>query len=569
MNRKPLIGMIVPILARNHIRSIVRGALAQVSVCGCDCIVLAPLCHFTQCAPAHAAAEQAIYDLIRSDAFDGFLYVKDDTTMGPAVITAVEKHLLDTNKYVMTVDEREHPFFDSTQYDDYDDFSKIVRHLIEVHGYRKIYCLTGPKVRFQAQTRLQAYQDQMMEHGLYFDESYYCYGTFWVDSAAAYAQRIISGELSRPEAVVCGNDASAMAFIKTLTAAGIRVPDEIAVTGYDGYPFAANVDITLTTFNRNHYQLGADAARRLYRNLTGMLCEKARRQKSGFIVGNSCGCSSIPAQQILPEQNDSVSKMWAEDVFCDDLPYDLATARNLSELLPKAMYHAGKLYQVQSLHLYLNEPDGSLRCAASLEHDADARIVFPADDVRKYLKVIQEPEIVFLSPLHILDRTFGMAALSFGNSERIYEQYYLRFVTHTALALDRLLHEHLETEDSARSSRQKEVMQKLMELRSRMMDDPGQPWTVEEMSRNMGMGKSTLQKQYKSFFGKSIFEELIRFRVELAKHLLKDTTLTLSEVAEKCGYSSESYFMKQFKSVAGITPTAFRKHDVLSKSEGA
>ena len=58
---------------------------------------------------------------------------------------------------------------------------------------------------------------------------------------------------------------------------------------------------------------------------------------------------------------------------------------------------------------------------------------------------------------------------------------------------------------------------------------------------------------------KSIFEELIQFRVELAKRLLRETDLSLSEITEQCGYSTESYFMKQFKSVTGITPTEYRK----------
>ena len=90
------------------------------------------------------------------------------------------------------------------------------------------------------------------------------------------------------------------------------------------------------------------------------------------------------------------------------------------------------------------------------------------------------------------------------------------------------------------------------------MNEPELPWTVDKMSRTIGMGRSTIQKHYKSCFGKSIFEELIQFRVELAKRLLKDTTLSLTEITVRCGYSTESYFMKQFKNVTGSTPTEFR-----------
>ena len=51
---------------------------------------------------------------------------------------------------------------------------------------------------------------------MYYDESYYAYGDFWRDYPVAYAQRIISGELSKPEAVVCGNDVMADALIAEL-----------------------------------------------------------------------------------------------------------------------------------------------------------------------------------------------------------------------------------------------------------------------------------------------------------------------------------------------------------------
>ncbi|MBO5319670.1 MAG: substrate-binding domain-containing protein, partial [Ruminococcus sp.] len=544
----------------NHIRNIVRGALAQVNQAGCDCIVLAPLCHFTQCEHEHSEAERSIYQMILSDAFDGFLYIKDDVTMGSEVIQEVEELLLSSQKYVMTVDEREHPIFNSTQYDDYYDFGKVVRHLIEVHEYKKIYCLTGPQVLFQAQTRLKAYQDQMTEHGLYFDESYYSYGTFWVDSAINYAQKIISEKLPRPEAIVCGNDVTAIALIKTLMSAGIRVPEDIAVTGYDGYSFAANIDVTLTTYNRNHYQLGADAMRRLYRNLTGTLCSQVHHPESGFIIGSSCGCSTVPTKQTIQGQNETVPKMWEEDIFCDDLPFNLAKAQNVSDLLQRSLFHARKLYQVKSLRIYMHEQDGFLRCAASQGDDSNAEFTFSEKDAAGFLQNNDASEIIFLSPLHFQKRDFGMIALTFEVPERIYDHYYLLFVTQTELALDRLtVQESRIKENSIRTQHREEIRNHLTYLRESIRKEPGKPWKVEQMCRIAGMGKSTLQKQYKSCFGKSIFEELIQFRVELAKHLLKDTALSLGEISEKCGYSSDSYFMKQFKSITGTTPSAFRK----------
>lgn len=106
MKQRPLIGIVTSLLARNHMRNIVRGAIAQAWACGCDVIVLAPLVHFTCITPEHRLAEQEIYRLIESEDFDGFLYVKDDTTMDNEVITQIEQLLMHSNKFIMTVDER-------------------------------------------------------------------------------------------------------------------------------------------------------------------------------------------------------------------------------------------------------------------------------------------------------------------------------------------------------------------------------------------------------------------------------------------------------------------------------
>ena len=91
-----------------------------------------------------------------------------------------------------------------------------------------------------------------------------------------------------------------------------------------------------------------------------------------------------------------------------------------------------------------------------------------------------------------------------------------------------------------------------------MEAEPERRWTIEEMCRELNISKSALQKNYRSIFGGSIFEDLIVFRVEKAKALLTQSTLSIAEISEQCGYSSESYFMKQFKKVTGRTPSEYR-----------
>ncbi|MBQ7004323.1 MAG: substrate-binding domain-containing protein [Oscillospiraceae bacterium] len=561
MKKKPLIGVIVPVLARSFIRDILRGAIAQLRLCGCDAIILAPLIQFESAMPAHARTEREVFHLIDSPDFDAFLYLKDEATMDAPVLAEIQRRLLDSQKYVMTVDELAHPVFDSTQYDDYDDFSRIVGHLIEVHGYRRIYCLTGPVESHQAQTRLRAWKDRMTQYGLFFDETYYEHGTFWYDSAIAYAKKLLSGEIPMPEAIVCGNDVMAVSLIKELIAGGVRIPEDVAVTGYDGYPFTADTAVTLTTYTRNHMQLGADAVRRLYRNLTGLLSEKAQGHHNGFCVGSSCGCTNIPAKQLISDPDVTIPRMWADSMFGISMTPDLAQAKAMPDLLSRAMYYGKMLYGVQGIRVFLSEPEGRYRLAASYEKGALPQLhteLLPPDSAAAFLTGRSEPEILFLSPLHLNARQFGLISLQ-NSGNRVYDESWLHFVTELVIALDRLPETNAEQQPASKSVQNRNVLcEKLRQIRQKMQEAPEETWTVERLCTESNLPKSTLQKHYKQQFGKSLFEDLIAFRVDAAKRLLSETSLPLGEISVLCGYSAESYFMKQFKRITGMTPTEYR-----------
>ena len=566
MSKKPIIGIVAPVLSRVYVQDILRGAISQLRHCGCDAVIIAPLIQFENNVQAHAKAEREIFRMIGAKDIDAFLYLKDDTTMGAAVISDIEHRLLETQKYVMTVDESTHPVFDSTQYDDYDEFGKVVEHLIEVHGYRRIYCLTGWKDSFQAQTRLRAWKDRMTQHGLYFDDTYFEYGTFWYDSVAPYAEKLLSGELQMPEAIVCGNDVMAVALIKTLISRGVRVPDDVAVTGYDGYPFTANVDVTLTTYVRNNFQLGADAVRRLHRNLTGLLCSSVESQKSGFLIGSSCGCTNIPTKQLSVDPCVTIPRMWSEYTFGINMAPALAQAKNVSDFLACALYHSKDIYHMQRVGIYLRRHSGEYVFAATCKADGTPQIHrcdMSLDSASAFLSGTDGPETVFVSPLHLNEKQFGVISVSFGENDRVYDAGWLNYVTVLTQALDRLYSECSDelnsTSETEQGHRRSALNEKLIMLRKKLRETSAEQWTVDALCKESGLSKSTLQKHYKQLFGKSMFEDLIDFRVEEAKRLLSETDHPLSEITVMCGYSTESYFMKQFKRITHQTPSEYRR----------
>ena len=574
MKKRPLIGVISPLISKEHIGNIVRGVMSQAAECGCDVLILSPLTNFAGLS-RQAKDEKVIFELAASDDFDGFLFVKDDVNMGTDIISYLETLLEKSNKYVMAVDEQDNTIFDSTQYDDYYDFRKVIEHLVQEHQYKKIYCLTGPEHLFQSQTRLRAYMDVMNKYGLYYDDTYYTYGTFWVDSSQEYARRLISGELEMPEAIVCGNDIMAMSLIKCLNGAGIKVPEDVAVTGYDGYGFTANVDVTLTTYLRDHFQLGADAMRRLYRNITGKLCRKVSRPDDGFILGSSCGCDKVPVSQLIVRDPGAKPRMWQEDVFGDDMIYDLDSAETIDELLEKALWHSYKLYLADRIDIYMsdendtNEVPELIRRRGSFWNDSvdmQQGKVFSRMSVRDFLRSDKEGNVIFLSPLHSGAKQFGYIAISYKGNSSVYDRYYIDYVSSIVIGLRRLLTDSGKQSrtqeyqpDSMRKAKIAEKYNELLELRRKLERYPERYTSIEKICAEIGMSRSALQKNYHTFFGTSVFDELIRFRIERAKEMLATTGFSINEIAIKCGYSSESYFMKQFKKITAMTPTEYRR----------
>jgi diguanylate cyclase (GGDEF)-like protein len=112
-------------------------------------------------------------------------------------------------------------------------FKSIVRHVIDVHGCRNINMIAGPQGDHFSEDRIKAYKEVLVEKNIPFEEGRLLYGDFWDRPAREATRRFIeSGD--KIDAIVCANDAMAIACADELRALGYRVPEDIIVTGFDG-----------------------------------------------------------------------------------------------------------------------------------------------------------------------------------------------------------------------------------------------------------------------------------------------------------------------------------------------
>ncbi len=99
----------------------------------------------------------------------------------------------------------------------------------------------------------------------------------------------------------------------------------------------------------------------------------------------------------------------------------------------------------------------------------------------------------------------------------------------------------------------------LKALRNSIFEEPMKEWSADEICYNMAISHTYFHRLYYTAFGTTYRQDVIYSRILYACELLKNTDLSISEIAEKCGYDSDSYFMRQFRQHTSYTPSEYRK----------
>lgn len=98
----------------------------------------------------------------------------------------------------------------------------------------------------------------------------------------------------------------------------------------------------------------------------------------------------------------------------------------------------------------------------------------------------------------------------------------------------------------------------MVAVRSDIYHFPEKNRTVEEVSRSIYLSRSYFQHLYKKYFSISFVNDMINARIDYAKKLLLTTSLSIGDIADRCGYKSASHFIRQFCNAVGTSPSKFR-----------
>ncbi|HEY3267000.1 MAG TPA: LacI family DNA-binding transcriptional regulator [Armatimonadota bacterium] len=180
------------------------------------------------------------------------------------------------------------PDVNSVDCDNRSGAQEATRHLLRL-GHTRIAFIGGPEGSANARDRLAGYQTALAEAGIFEDPALIAGGQFEEQRGRNAMQRILARGV-RPTALFAANDVMALGAMKALKREGLRVPDDVAVVGFDDVPLAQHVEPALTTVHQPIYQLGRRAAEILTAQIISGSTDATRAMlRTRLVIRESCG----------------------------------------------------------------------------------------------------------------------------------------------------------------------------------------------------------------------------------------------------------------------------------------
>jgi len=174
--------------------------------------------------------------------------------------------------------------------DNYHGAAELTRRLVKM-GRKKFMFLGGVHESYDNQKRFEGFRDVLREAGIVFDPSWYFECNFYESVAFSKMTEILKAGMI-PDALFCANDEMAIGALLALNEHGLRVPQDVSVTGFDDNEFARHSSPPLTTVSYDRVGMGSKAVHALMKMLQGTSDNKSIIIPTTLVIRNSCGSIS-------------------------------------------------------------------------------------------------------------------------------------------------------------------------------------------------------------------------------------------------------------------------------------
>jgi LacI family transcriptional regulator len=252
--RTRIVGMLVPSLTWPWMGEVLQGAVDVIEADRYGLLL------FT-CNRGEESMRQ-FASQVSAKSFDGLLVIEPEGTLD--YITELHAHGLP----IVLIDDRGHqPLFPSVATTNRHGGVQAARHLLDL-GRRRPLVITGMERFGCTQQRMAGFADAFSTAGYPLDPELLTQGDFTFECGRQAVSRLLTDRVPF-DAVFAHNDLSAAGAIKAVHEAGLKVPQDVAVIGFDDVPLAAHTDPPLTTVRQPLRQMGETAARMLMAYFAG------------------------------------------------------------------------------------------------------------------------------------------------------------------------------------------------------------------------------------------------------------------------------------------------------------
>lgn len=389
-----------------------------------------------------------IFSLINFNMFDAVL-VMIDTILTTGLAEPLQKRIKNEFAGPVLLIDRQSTYFESVMMDHYTPVKKLVDHLIEVHGYKEIAFLGGKAGHPHSVQRKNAYYDSMKAHGLTIREDWVFDGNYWYDSAEEFADRLLLHREHLPRAIACANDCMAIGVAARLTENGVKIPEEVALIGYDSLPEGKDSPEPLTSAEIPADECGTYCLLWLDSKINHKPLPEFQT-KAPLFIGSSCGCNNKTEMEPAKRRAVWRTRQSSRGVFSDfnHILEDLLSHSDMDSFLKTIEQYT---YQITPLYTFdLCLIDGFLDPECCVGQKALRRgytdklyhvlgvgegqedgptirfdRVFPKEQLRPNAdKELPYPTTYIFNPIYFEDRCFGYSILNHKDNLRLYDRGY-------------------------------------------------------------------------------------------------------------------------------------------------
>lgn len=252
LRRSHTLGVVLPDISNPFFPEVVRGLEDAAHASGYNVI----LCN----SDLDTAKELEYFEVLRQKRVDGLIY--HSGTITDAHLAAFQRLKLPV---VLAATEDPRGELPCVLVDNRQAAAEVMEHLIGL-GHRRVAVVTGNDP-VSGESRLRGYRDSLARHGLRLDDGLVVHAEWTADQAYQAVQSLLKRR-PLPTAFAAASDLMALGVMGALHDAGLRVPEDVSVIGFDNIQLAGTVRPGLTSMAQPMYEIGSEAASLLIHCLT-------------------------------------------------------------------------------------------------------------------------------------------------------------------------------------------------------------------------------------------------------------------------------------------------------------